>query len=348
MSRERAEILSLQYLRAFAALAVVVSHASQIVPTHGRNNLFGEMPIGAAGVDVFFVISGFIMCHITQKSTISAPDFFKRRLIRVAPSYWIITAVVALAILVVPSVFRSSVFDFGLLVKSLFFVAAENPSNGDFVPVLQIGWTLNYEFMFYALFAVSMAIRRDSSIAITSAALLVLSCLTVVSDKSSAISFYTNPIIFEFVFGMVLWVVFDKWLLNRAGFGILLVAAGLVGFFLADAHIPVARTSEIRVLAWGLPSLAIVAGLLMVERAGRLPRLEWLKHIGDASYALYLTHVLTLGLIRFVWARFEMKSFTPDLVLMAIAIGASVIGSLIYYRVVEKPSSELFGKLLKR
>ena len=120
---EREQLWSLQYLRALAAILVAIGHAVQIIPIYGRGNILRDLPIGGAGVDIFFVISGFIMCHIYASRPTSGWVFFKRRLARVGPAYWIVTSATSAAILLAPALFRTSTVDLPLFLASMAFIA---------------------------------------------------------------------------------------------------------------------------------------------------------------------------------------------------------------------------------
>jgi peptidoglycan/LPS O-acetylase OafA/YrhL len=143
-------LLNLHLLRAVAALSVVYFH------TTSEAGLNLPVNVGAHGVDIFFVISGFIVTYVSVRS----PDrFFARRVIRVVPFYW--TATVALFSLAAfaPHLLRSTQPDLEQLVCSLFFVPRETSYAG-VVPTLVLGWSLNYEMYFYLMFAVALVVAR--------------------------------------------------------------------------------------------------------------------------------------------------------------------------------------------
>lgn len=126
-------LLGLQYLRFFAALLVVLCHAWQMVPVVGKGDLGSEFEGGASGVDMFFVISGFIMGYITAERPVTSTRFMLDRIARIAPPYWAITLLMALVLIFAPSVFRSASFDPATLITSLLFI----PWPSEAVPVLR-------------------------------------------------------------------------------------------------------------------------------------------------------------------------------------------------------------------
>src|SRR5262249_39672775 len=133
---------SLQALRAVAALSVVLYHIDFI----GR---------GAFGVDIFFVLSGFIICHVTAADR---QHFLLKRLIRIVPLYWARTLVVCALALAAPRLLQTTSDSWMGLLKSLFFIPYEKES-GRVYPVLFLGWTLNYEMFFYVVFSIALALR---------------------------------------------------------------------------------------------------------------------------------------------------------------------------------------------
>jgi exopolysaccharide production protein ExoZ len=133
---------SIQYLRAFAALSVLLFHITQR-GSHG-------VTVGAAGVDVFFVISGFIMATITNARVITPFEFLRDRLVRIAPAYWIVTLFLVLLAAAVPLSFPTFTAPAYHLLFSLAFIPHTDPLGGSF-PVLVPSWTLNYEMFFYGL-----------------------------------------------------------------------------------------------------------------------------------------------------------------------------------------------------
>ena len=184
----RATLYGIQYLRALAALAVVVFHAAE------RSGY--AFAIGAAGVDVFFVISGFIMWVIADRRPLSPGRFLADRIRRIVPVYWLATGVMVAGALA--GLFPNLVLTVEHVVASLAFVPARSPSTGALWPVLVQGWTLNYEMFFYLVFAASLVLParlRLPAMATVFAALVatglsasVEEMKTIAPPESSAVS----------------------------------------------------------------------------------------------------------------------------------------------------------------
>jgi exopolysaccharide production protein ExoZ len=133
---------------------------------------------GASGVDIFFVISGFVMAHTTRDST-DAVTFFRKRIARIVPLYWIALLWTARHALPSPD---------ADLLKDFFFVphwSTEFPNSVN--PILRQGFTLNYEMFFYALFALAMIFGRKRVVVLLCALFCVPSshlCLGVPRELS--------------------------------------------------------------------------------------------------------------------------------------------------------------------
>ncbi|MEN9289546.1 MAG: hypothetical protein RL317_1169 [Pseudomonadota bacterium] len=342
------QLWSLQYLRAIAAILVVIGHAVQIVPLHGRGDGFREFPIGGAGVDIFFVISGFIMCHISATQPTSGWQFFKRRLARVGPAYWIVTLATSVAILLLPSLFRSSTVTLPLFLASMAFIAWPNPGLNAAMPVFLIGWTLNYEFYFYALFALAIALLPARPWLLVGLIFALSWALGAwVRPDNLIAQFYTHPITLEFVGGMALWKAYRAGWLQSAIWGFALVVMGTTLLGWVNWAVPIARMDAMRALYWGLPGLILVAGALCFDGAGRVWHSPIWKLLGDASYSIYLIHFLSLGIVRLVWGQFGLKHHFPDIVLVLCAVIASLFASLIFYWLVERPASAAVRRALR-
>jgi len=331
---------SLQYLRFFAASMVVVHHQILFSTRYWPQMIDYQFITGAAGVDIFFVISGFIMVFISEKRERSSLDFFQHRVTRVVPPYWVVTITFGMALLLAPSMFQVSRFSLPHFVASLFFLPYPNPTNQEIVPLYGPGWTLNYEFFFYSLFALAMAFNHKQRVLIVS---LIFGFLALVgaifSTSISAIEFYTNTIVLEFVFGMVIGVATLSGIrLSAYQAGALLIVA-LIGFVLVSRYSLPIRTSDWRAFVWGLPAAAIVAGAIQFEFAQERKSIGWLTTLGDASYAIYVTHAILLSPILHV---FKMIGFDAGIIQMAACFALCIASGLIFHFFVEKPSIAFF------
>jgi exopolysaccharide production protein ExoZ len=298
-------LLSLQYLRAVAALGVVAFHTTW---THTI--------IGAAGVDLFFVISGFVMVHVSVRE--NRPFLFlRRRLIRLVPLYWLLTLLAALLSQASP---RNTIL-------SLLFWPHADGAGGE-NPIIWQGWSLEYEMFFYVLFAAALSLPSRLRFPSLSLALLASVLFGLLFDPHSPpLRAYTNLRLLEFLAGI--WIC----LAARRGFprpipAALLLAAGIVLFALQAVH-PIPELDQ--GIAWGLPSAFIVAGAIGMERAGWVPSVPSLKLLGDASYSIYLSQAFVLALV--------LAPLRPLPAILAVpaACAACALAGVALYLAIERP-----------
>lgn len=291
------KLRSIQVLRGIAACAVVVLHA---VPRAGEP--LGNLGYGAAGVDLFFVISGFIMANVAQGRT--AGEFMRDRLWRIYPLWW-----VALLpwLFMVP---RGPTAAFAS--ASLWPVYA----GGYYMPLLKVGWTLSFELLFYCGMAVAIATR--AMVPLTAYVLLFVAALTTASPL---FHFVGSPMALEFLLG-----VFVSKLPRRAMLG-LLVPAGVALLALTQPSIGDVDSSLRpawalrRAVDWGCPAALIVWGALSLEPFFRRRVFDLGVKAGDASYSIYLFHPIVA---------FGLTSAWP--LRLVLAVGAGVAMHLLVER----------------
>lgn len=171
----------IQALRFIAAALVVVAHATQAVSIRlqgGDGQSYWEL--GTFGVDIFFVISGFIMATTTNRMPggwVFALEFMRRRLIRIVPMYWIYTSLKLLAVGLVAGSSTKPFPTIDHIVASYFLVPYPDAS-GELWPVLPVGWTLTFELTFYIAFALAIATTRWRAM-FTGAVLAVIAALAL-------------------------------------------------------------------------------------------------------------------------------------------------------------------------
>lgn len=323
------EVRSIQYLRGFAAFGVLVFHAAE--------RAGGDFGVGAAGVDVFFVISGFIMWVVTCRKTPTPSDFLIRRVQRIVPLYWAVTLVAAGLAIFVPGAFPAMQVTAEALIKSLFFVPYRDPQ-GLIAPLIVPGWTLNYEMFFYVLFAAGLLAPPRLRPWLVTGALAALVALRPLADTNNPLlATYTDPILLEFAAGIWLGKLWSDGRLPGPGVGWALVALGLAGF--TAVTLAGVDVSTGRAVLWGVPALLLVSGAVSIERHGAVPNLWPLRALGDASYSLYLIHGLAISAAVRALALAGLES--PAMV-FAASIVVGVAAGLIAYQVIEKPAMRLF------
>jgi exopolysaccharide production protein ExoZ len=324
----------IQHLRAVAAIGVAFHHSiAQVYGDNGQS--FGRL--GAAGVDLFFVISGFIM-WVTAVSRAETPaHFMAKRLIRIAPLYWLVTTFVVTVVLLKPHLMRSAQFDAWHVAASYAFIAWPHPKfTATFWPVVIPGWTLDYEMFFYAIVAVSLTATMRWRPLIIVAVLIGLALLGVTSPPATIAAFYTDPILLEFAFGISIGLLFTKKISIPRGWAYVLIPVALALFAVAG---PLENDPN-RFLCWGLPLALLVYA--SINAPTLLPRRTF-RVLGDASYSIYLTQFCTIapaaGMLNAI-LHSPVQKVLATLVLVVVAIGAGVVA----YYLAERPVTDWVKK----
>lgn len=337
----------LQILRFVAAMLVAVMHITQAISIHitgrGENVYWGT---GAVGVDIFFVISGFVMMLSTANVPFSGPRridnawiFIKRRIQRIVPLYWCYTLLKAALIVAVPALAVKSVIEPWHLAASLAFIPVRAPW-GLVQPVLPVGWTLNFEMLFYVVFAAAIALGAPR----VRHCLLVFLCVFVAArfmPASVPLAFYAQSIIFEFIIGVAFAQMLLRWGAGPAGAGALLLAAGTI-FTFGLGWDPASD----RLFPWGVGAATIVLGTIWLERV--IDGKRWAKplaFLGDASYSIYLSHTFVVPACVMALKHIGLVNTLAVFLITSLAVMAA--GSISYLWL-EKPLIALFKRLLFR
>ena len=353
----RGKLVLVQGLRALAALMVVVHHAqneamilagrtgTDFVPRHG-------LP-WPAGVDIFFVISGFIIVHAAAP-LYGRPGargrFVAHRIARLVPLYWLVTGLYLALGLAAPALLsgEGGPPDAARILASFLFWPMARP-DGAVLPLYGLGWTLNYEMAFYALFALGLGFSRRGAVAwlVAALALLVLAGRLLPAPPVS-LAFWSDPIVLEFALGAGLALLrAEDWRLHAPARAAL-AAAGLFGLAAAP------DAPALRLLAWGLPAALLVAAAVLGRDRPEAARGGWAarllgaaERLGDASYALYLLHPFALravreGLLRSGFA--VTLGPWPSLVLMVVL---TLPAALLVHRLVERPLTRFVRRALE-
>jgi len=337
--------VGVQALRGLAAMLVVVYHATQMV--HERMGAGEVWTFGAAGVDLFFPISGFVMAYTTHRywgEAGRATDFLLRRLVRVVPLYWAATALKIVALLLVPTMASHPQLDAWHMVSSFLFIPAWDVHHRA-QPVVPIGWTLHFEMLFYLLFAGALWLRLKP-VLVVGAALAVLSYLPL-EPVLGAVGTLANPILLEFVAGM-----FIGWAAARGHRLPTAVAIGCLCLALLalplTQFMPHGEVYAWRHLVWGVPGALAVAAGVALEPLLRKRLQGWPLQLGDASYAIYLVHGFVLPPLGMLMSRLGLTEGLWPAITLVICCGASAIVGVCTHRWVEHPVTLRLGDWVRR
>ena len=339
---------TLQAARAVAAVLVVLFHLGG---SFASERYFGikafDLPFAwaDAGVDFFFVLSGFIITAMHRRDFGQGArllPYLRKRALRIYPTYWMVCLLVLLAALAVPSL-RHAIESAPLTALLSLLLVPQDPAvvGGTGATILFVAWSLQYEVLFYLLFALFIVNRPLGVLAVLLLALNMLGCGLDASGCGFARSFLASPYMLLFAVGVgcayATHPMHSRLRLPGPGW---IAALGLAGFFgfglfetLAGRSLPPERH-----LVYGLLAGVTVIGLVQAEREGLIVlRSRLLALVGDASYSLYLLHIPVISLAcKFLLAAGIDQ---PALLVPAFALTATlcVVVAVVFYRLVERP-----------
>lgn len=332
---------SLQSLRAVAALLVLAGHTAQIDGRFFSQPVTsGEWTLGFAGVDLFFVISGFVMVYITHEKPRGHAHFIGRfvyaRFTRIYPIYWFFTALALAAYLLIPDALNRDFADLHIWQSFTLW-----PIQGD-LPILHIGWTLTHEIYFYLAFTLFLIFpeRWLPALLVVWGGLVMAGSLAF-SGSPAVLALIVNPLTIEFILGAVagMLICSGERRFARIALAIAAVWIAAAGIIVWPANAEAFPSGWVRVAAFGIPSALIVYGAVSLEMQDRLKLPGWLVLLGDWSYALYLSHLLVLsGLVR-VWVT-TLPDFGPmaSLAFLIVSVALCVAVAAAGFRLLEFPA----------
>jgi len=345
------QLRSIQALRGLAALTVMFAHLHGVEARHS-----GEEPVlsvawiaGVSGVDLFFVISGFIMVWVagdTVPTRQNAAKFLFARIMRIYPLWWLFAAAMAAYFLLAygtpwdaENLAASNVSGAEHLIKSFLLIPH------DTFPILPLGWTLMHEMYFYVVFALILLLPQQYRI--RTCILWALIIMAAVSAQMTG--FFANtflnlilfPMTLEFLLGAgAAWMIKAGWTQYRwpaLGLGLfgLVLACVNVDFHSTDSLLPTVRT-----FAYGPAFALLIYAVVAIERSSEFGRYipQFAVRLGDWSYSLYLCHLLVISAVaRVFFAHFGRAGIIDNIAFLFISIIASVAVSGLVHRLFERP-----------
>jgi peptidoglycan/LPS O-acetylase OafA/YrhL len=336
----------LQALRAFAAISVMFYHGTEMIEDQlGYLFLNNAFNAGFSGVDIFFVLSGFIILYTTRNKGMTIPAFLKKRFVRIYPIYWVVTALLIAAYFASPSPDNAHKEDPGVVLGSFLLFPQKKY-------VIGVAWTLSYEIIFYLVFAFTY-LKNPKLLFYTFAgwtAIILVTTLLKLETGIFALDALFNPIIILFAFGCLIAHLFVEYPHFAYWKACIVVGLGLfviTSFIFCQAIIrdPLAFSAPIsRVYLFGIPAALVIFGSLYLPTA--VPRV--LVYLGDASYSLYLIHGTVLSIMLKVVLKFNLGDVFGNVVGALVLFTATVVASAAFYSVVEKPLLKILNQLLFR
>jgi peptidoglycan/LPS O-acetylase OafA/YrhL len=329
------KLRSLQALRGVACLAVIAFHLpgfEDLTWPH-RHLMAWTRPFGWAGVDLFFVLSGFIITW-TQAKHIGCPSavgfYLIRRLWRIYPLYWVILSGAVLTGYILFGYSLAIHGGIGALTNQVFLW----PWDLGMVHV-PVAWSLTFEVMFYLFFTVFIVAPRRCFVPLLATWTATVFAKPIVLP--SHVGAYWLPftsLTFEFLVGC--WTAMACRRFTRGAgptfiAGVFGVMAGLV-----ILNLGLGGDSPWRGIVLGPPAGLVVFALTTWDRAGAIRPPGWLCRIGDASYSIYLTHWTVATLVLLFTPRWP-HTLLGHSAWLALVVGATLGFGYLCYLGVERP-----------
>lgn len=325
---KRIEII--QLLRLFAAICIIIYHSGVV----GENGYFA--------VEIFNTISGFIIVYSTQNID-SKKFFLRKRLIRILPLYWSLTLVMYGIIYVFPDLSIMSEAAPEYLIKSLLFLPFVN-SKGYNAPILGVGWTLNYEMLFYIIFFISLQISHRYRAIISATIIVGLTAIGYLFNFENILflDYYTDLYLLEFVWGILAFYIIEwakKTITWKQKY---VIYYGLAIISLIWLIINVGSSGNIhRCFRLGIPSGIFFAAILLCLEHRSFPPI--LLSLGDASFSIYLVEYFTTAFFKVVT---NSWTIVPKTVGVAVIIALTIAVSFLCYQLIEVKITQFLKKNL--
>ncbi|QHM75410.1 hypothetical protein C7M52_01364 [Mixta theicola] len=324
-------IVSVQILRAIAALMVVMHHIA-IKGEQYHNGALSFFHIGQFGVDLFFIISGYIMCYTSDGVKYTFRQFIIKRIKRIIPLYWVITTVALGIYIISPSMVNGET---SIISSWTLFPLGKKL-------LVNNGWTLSYEFVFYLIFASCLIIGCSGKrIIVTS---LILLCLVLFGyffqPVNPSLKFITNIIMLEFILGMLAFYILKHAAFSKI-FCLTLFALGVI-LLIVQNKVGIYQGVAGRLAGGGVPMFLIFVGCVGLEKVIKNAHFlgkNILVLIGETSYSLYLIHAFTLAAGAVILKKLHLAHYSLLFTLLLLLV--SVIGGIVCWRFVESPLNSL-------
>ncbi len=346
------KIQNIQALRGMAVLLLVFYHirVMEIKFAQFDTVLPDFLMIGMAGVDLFFVISGFIMVVVTRgafqcKGAIK--NFMFNRVTRIFPLYWFYSSLILCVYLIQPTMVNSTQGNQVNIISSFLLLPQ------DLLPLINVGWTLIHEMYFYFIFAFLLLLPREK---LLSSLIIWGGCVVVANNfigqsGNSFFDVYTHPFTLEFISGCLIAMICS----NRPLFGqaklftALAFMSWLLSYYFVHEYCnDVSPKGWTRILVCGVPAMLTVYTALLLEVKNKKIMPGWLCRIGDASYSIYLSHVIVLSVVGRIWFTFATEGITDNIVMIIVMISAVLISGFLSYQILERKMLSITRKFNER
>jgi exopolysaccharide production protein ExoZ len=339
------QIAAIQVLRAIAALSVAIGHTQRnaILVAAANHREFDPilLDLTEAGVDLFFVISGFVMVY-ASRDLFAAPggglSFLSRRIARIVPLYWSMTAIFLTAMLVWPKLIPGARPGLTEILASFFFIPYYRPDEHWMHPIYSVGWTLNYAMFFYAVFCCVIAFPVKRALTVLTVVFCTLTIAGIIFRPAPGIFFFwSRPVILEFAMGAWIGYVGLTEFRITSRSAAILTLAGTAGFAFQVIS-GIYAHGDWRPIVWGLPAAAIITAATLSN--WNIPaRGVWkpMTLLGGASYALYLMHPMGVHAMHLLWDKLGLPAHASETVYFFVTLVPLPLLAVAIYLCFEKP-----------
>ena len=318
------QMVNIQILRSFAAISVISFHVFQEVDAVSSSSSIFSMIAknGYAGVDIFFVISGFILMNSQMRNPKEPFDFILRRLIRIIPMYYFVTACYCLLYAVRPVLFDNFNFSKQWLLASLTFTSGL----ADFgYPIVVPGWTLEFELLFYVILALTSKLVKDLNLVLIQ--VLIIGLLVLVG---------VNSVVLEFLFG-VLCAFLSLRIRVLPRIAMLLLTLGSVSFLSSNL---LDKLQIDRCILFGIPASLMIFGLANLKPFSNRAAIA----LGDSSYSIYLIQVLTIPFFFKFVDKLNFTALPPEILALTSIIFTILCGHFLFWPIEKYLNSLVYNK----
>lgn len=341
---------NVQLLRAWSAYMVVGYHTMEFIAWNATGSWIPDTDMGSGIITLFFAISGFLMVQITPQNETFA-WFIAKRAARIVPLYWLALTGVLVVTAVIPWAFSSADLSPASIASAYAFLPWPD-LNGNLLPVLGVGWTLNYEILFYILFGLSVMLPRQWQMA----GLFAMMAGIMITSRAFAGDtfygrFYGDTVMFDFAAGALL-AHFVNWqpvtaFIKRTSMLSFALVAGII-WFLIEFTVPYSVPTQWR---YWIPAMMIMFAAVGQDLHRKPTPKSFLTYLGDAGYSTYLLHLLVLTVVGPVWVRFLGTDLLASILLLPAMLLIMVAVSVASYELFEKPTNSglraIFKKLIR-
>ncbi|WP_371355606.1 acyltransferase family protein [Pseudomonas chlororaphis] len=340
-------------LRGLAATLVLVIHSFLFL---GYSHTYSKnFELTNIGVDLFFVLSGFIMAFAHWddfgKGASSVSVFLRKRIIRIYPMYFLITVLTAAVLYVAPKLFYSMEYSNLLVIKSLLFIPSQIGTGTSLI--LAVAWTLAFEVVLYLIFSVCLLFKRNTGLGIAATTLMTwAACGSIIHSENYIVEFFLSTLPIEFMAGILICIYFKS---NRYSpiknttTIISIIATASLATIALTAVYPMSErtlTDNNRVIYYGIPAAIIFFCFLSIGRSKSRWVASAINSVGDASYSTYLTHFLAIGALKFVAVRIGVIESANIYALVAFSCAYCTVCGIIAHKLIEAPATRIFRNTL--